>query len=461
MIRGTTLLLAARIVSAISTLALLALVARRFDSATLGALSIGLTLGAIAISAVELGSGGFLVREGARDPEALPSRLGAVIAIRAASVTATLLLLSLIAVWAFPESAAIVFVASASIALQQLAELARAVAISQRRYATASVHSILENVVWLGAIGILVFAGWPLEGALLVGMVWLVASAAIGAVLVKRQHIGVERPDASVMRALLVELRPFAALDVLTTATARVDVLIVGLLAPGGIAAAGGYFAAARLVAAAEFLPEAIGRTLLPEMISRRESATEHLERTVMMLVAIAIPFPALAIAGGDAVMGELFGSEYARLGWLLALLCLALPFRFPSSALGVCLTSLGAQGRRAIVIASALGVTIAIDFALIPAIGIAGAGIASIVSSALVLLVYWLEVKRRISESRLARASSMPLMAGVVAAVAAVLFPAMVPTLGPVAGAIVFLFVYATLVALGAARRARHRGAG
>lgn len=459
MIRGTGLLLVARIVSAVSTLAVLALIARTFAPSSLGAVSIGLTLGAVAIAAVELGSGALLVREGAHDAARLPSLLGAVVVIRVAALIATLMALGAIAVVAFPESASIVFVASASIALQQLPELARAVSISQRRYGIASLHSIAENLGWFGAIAAAMLDGWALDAALLVGLCWLLASAAVGVAVVRGQRIGLTRPDVRTLRRLLVELRPYAAFGLLNAAATRIDVLVVGLLAPGGLVAAGHYYAATRLVAAAEFLPEAAGRALLPEMSGRRGGEAQHLEKTVAILVAIALPIPVLALTGGDTVMAAIFGIEYGNLGWLLALLCLGLPFRFASSAVGVGLTSLGAQGRLAIATAAALVVSTVMNLLLVPALGVAGAAAVTVASSAVVFALYVAEVKKRIPGVRLVHASSLPLAASVVSAGVAVVLAAL-PALGTYAAGVAFLVVYGGLLALATARRAAGRRA-
>jgi len=164
--RNALLLLFARLVSAGTTLVMLALVARLRGGEALGAVGIGFAAGAIAAAISDLGLSSLLVREAARRPDAAARYLGAGLAVRLVSVP-----FLLAAIWVAggaiaPGNGLVVVLAAAGLIGQQAAELTRAVFIAHQRMVIVSAHATFENVAWLAVIVAGLVGGATLEATL-------------------------------------------------------------------------------------------------------------------------------------------------------------------------------------------------------------------------------------------------------------------------------------------------------
>jgi O-antigen/teichoic acid export membrane protein len=250
--------------------------------------------------------------------------------------------------------------------------------------AIASAHSIVENIAWAGAIVIGVTTGATIDAAFGAAAI-VVSLSAIGAfVLVallehERPHV----PSRADISGILGQAGPFTAFSTLAVVAARMDTVLIGLLAPGGIATAGAYYTISRLAAAAEYLPEAVSRAIYPRLV--RNVANDPPRATVILTIAtrdllavgVAIPF-GFAVVGGWLI-SVLYGADFARFDWLLIGFGLAMPFRYVGMLFGFALTSADLQARRLRALAVAVVVSLGVSIALLPSIGVAGALVAGV----------------------------------------------------------------------------------
>jgi O-antigen/teichoic acid export membrane protein len=401
MTRDSGLLLTARLASAATTLALLVYVGHARGGEALGLTGLGLAIGALLSALTDAGTGSLLIREGAREPRLLGRLLVAMslwrlILIPVAGGILWLLLLAL-----GIDRPGAVFLLAIGLVIQQFAELTRAVFIARQEMTISSAHSLIENVAWLTAILGVLMSGASLEWAFATGVAVLMVSAAVGAVVARARGTGqLILPTPQEARSLVSRLGPFAAFMIAGVAYTRIDTLLVGALAPNtAILAAGAYFSAARLIAALEYVPEAVARATFPRLSTAFRDGPDRmaieLTAPAAFLAAVSGPIPALALLMGPAIMIALFGPDVASHAWLIVPLSVLVPLRYLSHLFGMALTSSDAQGRRAMAVLAALVVVLAVDVLLIPRIGIGGAVIGSVSASAIIFAVYLAQLTR------------------------------------------------------------------
>jgi O-antigen/teichoic acid export membrane protein len=452
MSRDAGLLLAARLTSALTTLAVLSLVARLRGPEALGLVALGFAAGAILSVLTETGVGGLLVRDGSRYPDEVGALFGGMFAARFVTVPVVLAFAWLAIGSAFPANIATVWLAAAGLVFQQWAELTRSVSLSRRRVGLLAAHTIAENLAWFAVIVGLLVAGAPIAVALAGGVTVCVLSV-IGGLGIVRFVLGIRPmlPTATRTRRLLREGAPFAMFVLLAAAYSRIDTILVGLLVPGSaVVAAGAYFAASRLVAALEYLPETLSRSLLPELsrsfVSDPAGLRAILRRPTRLLLFVGVPIPFAMVVFGPWLMQVLFGALVGGYGWVLVGLAAVVPFRFFQWLFGVTLTSADAQWRRAVAAAIALLAVALVDALLLPRLGIVAAILGVYGATLIVTGLYTFGVARLVGSLSVGSDGVKALAA----ASAAVLAGLVARSFGsdPV-GAFVFAVVYVLVVAI------------
>ena len=451
---NAALLLAARVVSALTTLAVLAFVARDRGGEELGLVSVGLAIGGWLAAAADAGTGSLYVREAAREPGRAGRLLGAFTLWRLASLPVAICGLALLLLVAYPEGALAILLPAAGLAIQQFAELTRAVFIARQQMVFSSVHSIVENVAWMATVIGALMVGLSLETAFGLGVAALAASVLAGRGLdavAARVHLAV--PSRAEARELFRAVVPFAAFGILGVGYTRIDTVLVAALLPReGLVAAGAYFATARVLAALEYLPEAVSRSLYPELsrtfVTKPAEIRALLQPAARFLLVVGVPIPLATLVAGGTPITLLLGTDYSPYAWLLVALAAVVPIRYLGYLFGVTLTSTDAQGRRVLAVSLALVLTVGLNALLVPRIGITGAVVTTFAAAVVVFAVYRHEVNRRFGSVELAR----PLVVTAASAVAAALIALVArPVLTEPGSLGVFLVAY--VLALGATR--------
>jgi O-antigen/teichoic acid export membrane protein len=384
----------ARVVSAATTLGVLAVVGRALGPEALGIVGIGLAFGAIGTAVSDLGMSSLLVREAARRPDAASALFGAGLALRVVLVPAVLAAVYGLGWLVQPDAALTMTLVAAGLVAQQTAELSRAGFIAAQRMTVPAAHVVVENVAWLLVVSLMLADGADLAATFIAALgVWgtsIVVGFGLAGWLLRQWPT---RPTLVSARAHLRLAAPFAAFSALGLAYSRIDTILVGVLAAGpALAAAGAYYSATRLIAALEYLPEAVSRATYPELARRivtdPASAVPIVRTALTSLVVIGGLGPPILVVAGEDMMSAIFGPNPGAEAWLLGGLALAVPIRFAGYLLGTTLTSGDAQGRRVAAAASSLVVVLVIDLVGLPIVGlvapIAGTIAASVVVAAL-----------------------------------------------------------------------------
>lgn len=464
MTRNAVAMVIARVWSAFTTVVILAIVARTRTGDELGAVALGLTVGLALAVLPDGGLTSLFIREASRTPDRAGSLLGGILAIRAVSLPAfTVIACALVGI-AFPFYATAIIVVALTLGIQQVGELARAAFVARGRIFVASAHSMLESLLWMVATGAALIQGADLVRPFAMGAVAVTVVDVGGLVLVQRVlHVSARLPARKELVTLLRDARSFASFSTLAVVAARVDTVLISLLLPSGLVAAGAYYAAARLVEAAEYLPDAVTRSVYPDL-SRQflvdpARMRELLAPGAKMLVAIGVAVPFGLALVGEHVLNVLYGPEIARYGWLFVALGGVIPFKYAAMLLGTVLTSSNAQGRRVVATAAGLVVTIAINLALLPRIGIAAAAIAVYAQWILIAAFYTRDVDGRVrSLFSIAEVVRSIIVAVAAFAVGLAVRATGIPLAVPLSGVVFALLVTLPLLgpAIQAARRRR-----
>lgn len=423
--RNTGFLLAARLVSAITTLVVLAVVSRLRGPDALGEVGLGLAVGAIAATIADLGIASLLIREASRDAAAARPLLRIGFLARVLTGPGLLAGTFVVGVLAGAKEPQVVALVAAGLMAQQTAELTRSVFNAQQRMAISGGHAIVENLAWVVVVCGALAVGADLAVAFALGLVVWLGSIAAGVILVARY--GALPAGSATGRSLGETLRlalPFGAFSLTGIVYSRVDTVLLGLLLPtGGLATAGAYYAAARLIATFEYLPDALSRAAYPELsrLAVHDAAQVRaiVGSTATHLLAIACLGPVVFVTGAGGLMTVLFGPDLADGGPILAALSFVLPFRFLGYLFGMTLTSADAQGRRVAASSLALVVVVAIDVVGIPTIGVAAAVAGTLLASVLIAGLYAWSVSRRFGSTGLRPLAMSGIVAAMVAAIA------------------------------------------
>ena len=450
---NAALLLVARVVSALTTLVLLVFLARARGGEELGLVSVGLAIGGWLAAVADAGTGSFLVRDAARDPARAAPLLGAFAAWRLVSLPLAVAALWLVLVVADPARPLAILLPAAGLAMQQFAELTRAVFVARQQMLVSSLHSIVENLAWVAAlVGSLTY-GASLEVAFTVALAVFALSVVAGfALIAVVAHVRPTLPSPGEGRELVRSVAPFAAFGVLGIGYTRIDTVLVAAFVPlQGLVAAGAYFAATRLIAAFEYLPETLSRSIYPELsrtfVTEPGRVAALLRPAARFLLAVGVPVPFALLVAGQGPMTLLLGNEYTAYGWLLVALAAVVPVRYLGYLFGMTLTGTDAQGKRVLAVSLALLLTVTLNAALLPWIGIVGAVIVTVLSAVLITSIYLREVLARFGSPDLRRPVAVTLAAAVIAALVGL---ALRPVAGEVGAVILFLVAYTLLCGLG-----------
>lgn len=282
--------------------------------------------------------------------------------------------------------------------------------------------SLLDNTikVWLSACTALdrqsatavVIVGQRIVTLVLVGFALLLfpnsatvaAAFALGSLMANvamaclARHYGA-RTDYRALRRrhiteMLVAVPVIGGNSILTEMLARIDVILIGLLA--GDAAVGVYGVAYRLMETALFVSWTLARALTPDLVRARDGAelARPVRLGVVLLFSLYLPYGAILAISGNQLAALLFGSQYDT-GSVLVLLSAA-PLLFGIGHFAT--VTLFARRPTPIVLiatATALAINLLLNLLLLPHLHAEAAALAKTVAFAVQALILGIAVLR------------------------------------------------------------------
>ncbi|MFA5370490.1 MAG: flippase [Sideroxydans sp.] len=255
-------------------------------------------------------------------------------------------------------------------------------------------HVLSRYVVYARSASFLMFS--VVRVALILGeypLVYFAAAATLeialgSAVLVwlyRRKHVTEQRWyfHRQTMVSLLKDGWPLIVSSALIAIHTRIDQVMIGQML--GHAEVGIYSAAIRLSESWLFVPLIIVQTVTPYLMKLRESNPQYYRARLLQLYSLMFWLGAL-VAGATIVFGEffvvlLFGEQYRAAYLPLVLTIWTGIFISQAVARGVWMVGENLQGFRLANNLVAVPMNIALNWVLIPAYGVIGASMASLVS--------------------------------------------------------------------------------
>jgi len=409
----------AQIATRLSGLAVIVLLVRVLGQADFGRYTVAIALVSIMILLVELGMGGYLLREGSQRPEAIGGLLGHVLLLRAAfGVVAIGLLIPIALVLDYDRAtfAALLLLAVAALArvfrdsyltvlqtLERVGDVARTQ--SQQAIAIAAVTAAAA-LAGFGLIGV--------AGAVLA--ISLVTPAWAWRRLRHRwsDKIAVRLTGLS---TTLAASAVFSASHGLHVALNYLDAVMIHSIL--GNVPTGLYGAAYRVLTAMLLIPaiytDSVSRSISHYGRADREQMRRIFDRGLAHLTTIAVPLGLGGAFLAGPILIFLFGPSYAGAATALSILLPGAIFAIPAWL--ALITAYGVGKERmvaAIFVLAVLGNGTA-NFFLIPVFGIEGAAAASFAAEAFVLIAVLVVLWRAGVPTRLGRVFGKPLVAGAV----------------------------------------------
>lgn len=358
--------------------------ARRFGTEPFGTYGLGTSVGTLAAIAVEPGLNHLLVRDGVREPEALPRRLAQALAFKLLAALAMGGLLAL-AVPLFAVDAAEslrLWLAAATILLVPFEDLFAAALVARERQDLESALRVASKLLGQG-FGLAALAlGASFDGVLGAWLLGSVATGLFGAWQVARQGIPLRLSLGDDLSARLREAAPLALTGALWLVTLRLDQLLASWQ---GLprAEAGALNGAVKLVEALLVLPNSLGVVFQPLLVRSGSAGPQALGSTLSLASRTASTVLLPVALGGAALAGPLatfvYGEGFGATGPLLAVQLAMLPLaglQFVSFHALVAVGALKAQSRAW---AAALAVNLTLNLLLVPRLGALGVSLAAV----------------------------------------------------------------------------------
>ena len=396
-----------------------------FLSAQLGPEQLGTYIWALSLTTmfsigIDLGLSPLLIREAARDSGRAERLLRGVVALKTMfGLVALVILLTLVF---FPRHDPVTLIVVSIAALVMIFDSFAMSFWGVLR----SLQKIKYESTALLIFHILVFA----LGAYLLGIAQSPISAIIAlatgsfailvfAWVIVRFRFGVRTSplfEHSTLHALLRLLPAFAIAGIFMRLYNATDSVLLGYFVSNE--AVGLYSIPAKAITALQMLiPGAFLASIYPAMsyyfVNSRQKLEQLFERSVGYLIIIAFPITAGLLALIPKIIGTIW-PEYVAVIPTFILMSFALPFLFLSFPTGYMLNAINHQRQNTINRGVITAINISLNFALIPKLGVQGAGIAFLVSNIIlvfldfrnvheVMPVVWIWLKKIIVKSAVA----------------------------------------------------------
>ena len=390
--RNARVLAAAGIVTKLAGVAVAIVLARGLGDSEFGRYVVAIAFASLLGVFVEFGTGGYLVREGARKPDLLGRTTGLVLLLRGAFGLAAVA----VAVFLPPRLG---YERTTSVAIGLFT------AAAARRALGATFLSALPALEGLGDVAA-VQAQQALVGALaaasviglggdLIAVSW--AAVAVAVVSVpwswRRLHGAGADPlefRVGALRDALPVVASFSGVVFFSTAVTYVDSLLVNAFE--GDEETGLYGAAYRVLLALYVIPTVYATALVRSMTvlasTNRDALAWLHSRVVCHLMVAALPLALFGGVGSRALLEFLYGEPYADADTALALLLASLVFTFPGWIASTAAYALGAERRVLAILGASFGLNVIANLLAIPVWGIEGAAAANLATEALAFML-------------------------------------------------------------------------
>ncbi|WKN47792.1 oligosaccharide flippase family protein [Nocardioides sp. Arc9.136] len=397
--RNAAVRAASEVLGKVATLAWTVAAARMLPNEDFGTVTYAMTIMLVLSALATWGFDSGLTRRGSADPPALP-RIHQATQVWKTVLAAPVFLVAGIVLAGTPSVGSWQVLACMLLAgfPEQWSHTIRSTAAARQVSSGISVALVLQRVATAAAVLVALVAGGGPEG---VALGFLVGTfAGYGAHVVALRRLDVRRPVRELSRAdlsLTVRGTFLIGLSGLVLMLLfRVDVLILGhVQGPGEVAV---YSVAYRVLETVLFVTYAINYAVLPVMSATDDDSKRRVgfERAVAVAGFVYLPFVAVCLVEGRAVLHLLFGAAYADAAApVLAVLAPAPLFVAAATFASSVLLARRRSWEMLVGSAAALAVNLVLNVVLIPPHGAIGAAVATTVSYVVQVAVLLVGLRR------------------------------------------------------------------
>jgi PST family polysaccharide transporter len=208
-----------------------------------------------------------------------------------------------------------------------------------------------------------------------------------------RKHVGnlLQGFNHSLVIPIFKTAWPFGLIGIMGIVMLNTDIVMLGWLRS---APEVGYYAAAqKFVQLLYVLPALLAVSIFPtitRLVSVHRSIRSIVSRSLTAVLAVAVPLAALGIALASIIILFFFGNAYVPAIAPFRILMLSLIFVYPSTILSHVVFAYGAERRILGIVGWTIFGNAFFNLLLIPAYGIIGAAIATIIVQSVTNLMFW-----------------------------------------------------------------------
>ena len=383
--RNTAFMLGGQILIKIFAFVFNVYVVRRLGDAHFGRYSTALAYVAIFAMLTDLGTSSLSVREMARKPENISWMAPDIIVLRAVLSVFVIIVITLSA-WLLgktPDMVLGIFIASCGLLLYAFQGPLDSVMIAQERLDFSSAFRLVNQTVFIILGTVLLFAGGGYIGLLLASLAGILAMGLASAYVVKRiLKLQLDRPNPRHWGSLLRLSFPFGFMGVVGTLARRFDTVFMSFKLTD--AAVGWYNVPYNLLIMMMLLAQSVAMSMYPTMVREYDSGAGSIQNTVQRalryLLLLSLPMAIGGMLLADRIIILLYGQEFAPAIPVMQILVWALPTMFLAEILGRTSSTMHLENKSARFIIVSVIIRIGLNVILIPAVGVIGASIATVV---------------------------------------------------------------------------------
>ncbi|MCL4406289.1 MAG: flippase [Patescibacteria group bacterium] len=376
--------------------------ARVLGAGNWGALENALSISAFFVIFADLGINSLLIRESNKKPEEQKTYLATSLLIKITLVAVLALLMNLFAgkLSHLPGAVALMPIVALVFIFDSLRDLGTALSRAIEKMEIEAAANVITNlfIVVLGFVALRHF-GTNQSFAIAYAI-----GAGLGAVAVFIPLRGYfqkiwKHVDKRLIKSIIFSAWPFGLVSLLGIVMINTDVMILGLMSTAE--QVGFYSAAQKPIQFIYIIPSLLSAAFLPSLsrLAGKEEKISHfrdrIEQGVKATLFVAIPATIGGAILAKPIMLLLYGPAYLSGTTSFFILCLTFIAVFPSALIVNAAFAAGSQ--KEFVIYSFLGIfgNIVLDILLIPAFGIAGAALATLLNQVFVNAYVWRKMKQ------------------------------------------------------------------
>jgi len=398
--KNTAVLLAANIISKALSFFYIMYAARYLGAEGFGILSFALAFTGIFGVFTDLGLKLLTVREVARDKSLAGKYLGNITVIKIFLVMITFGLIAIIInLLGYPEQTIkVVYIIALTVIFNTFTGMFDSIFQAFEKMEYQSLGQILHSILMFTGVLFAISQKFSVVG---VASIYFWASVIVlgySFIICVREFVLPKiEIDWGFWKPTIKTALPFSLTIIIAGMFFNIDIVMLSTMK--GNEFAGWYKAAINLVLFINTIAVSFIYAIVPKMsklfISDKSILKTALEKSSKYLFILALPISAGIFLLADRIILFIYGTEFVHATIALRIISLYLPLRVISHVTGWTLASINREPLRTISAGIALILNICLNFIFIPIFGIAGAGIATVISQILLFYLYFYFVSK------------------------------------------------------------------